>query len=105
LNDTLTYDFRIQESYIFDPLGSNLYVGQKQIMDNVYAMFAGNGNQYPNEFADTDINFDDRTFWEATAGLTGTYNHGDYNLNSDSNFNDRVVWERNNGKFTSVFRD
>lgn|GEM_PF-4149710 len=105
INDTVTYDFRIQESYIFDPLGTNVFVGQKLIMDGVYAMYAGNGNQYPDPFADTDINFDDRTFWELTSGITGSYNHGDYNLNSDSNFNDRVVWERNNGKFTSVVRD
>ena len=105
INDTVTYDFRIQESYIFDPLGTNVFVGQKQIMDGVFAMYAGNGNQYPDPFGDTDINFDDRTFWELTSGITGSYNHGDYNLNSDSNFNDRVVWERNNGKFTSVVRD
>jgi hypothetical protein len=104
-DDTLTYDFRNQQSYIFDPFGTNLFAGQKQIMTNVYAMYAGNGNQYPDPNADTDINFDDRTFWESTSGITGSYNAGDYNLNSDSNFNDRVVWERNNGKFTSVVRD
>ncbi len=105
VNDTLHYDFRNRQSYINDPLQLGLFAGQKEIIAGVYAMYAGNGNQFPSEQADTDINFDDRTFWESSAGITGSYNPGDYNLNSDSNFNDRVVWEKNNGKFTSIVRD
>jgi hypothetical protein len=105
VNDTIHFDFRARQSYINDPMQVGVYAGQKEIAAGVYAMYAGNGNQFPLEQADTDINFDDRSFWEATSGQTGAYNHGDYNMNSDSNFNDRVVWERNNGKFTSVERE
>jgi hypothetical protein len=68
-------------------------------------MFAGNGDQTLNSQSDTDINFDDRSFWEGENGDIGEYRRGDYNLNGDTNFNDRLTWERNNGKFTSVPRN
>jgi hypothetical protein len=73
-------------------------------------MYAGNGEQTDGggaytDLEDTDINFNDRTFWEGENGDIGEYRIGDYNLNGDTNFNDRVTWERNNGTFTSVPRD
>lgn len=105
VNDTLTYDFRNQQSYLNDPLNIGIYAQQKEILPGVFAMYAGNGNQTPAPLSDTDINFDDRTFWELRAGPTGVYGPADYNMNSDTNFNDRVLWERNNGKFTSVPRN
>ena len=105
VNDTLTYDFRNQQSYINDPMEIGIYAGQKEILPGVYAMYAGNGNQTPLEQADTDINFDDLTFWELLKGIPGIYNPADYNLNADTNFNDRLLWERGNGKFTSVVRN
>ncbi len=104
-NDTLTYDFRSQQSYINDPGQTGIFGGQKEILPGVYAMYAGNGDQAPLPQADTDINFDDRTYWEMHSGTPGIYNTADYNLNTDTNFNDRVLWEKNNGKFTSVPRD
>jgi hypothetical protein len=104
-NSTITYDFRNQQSYVDDPFGFGTFAQQKEIQMGVFAMFAGNGDQTVNNQSDTDINFDDRTFWEGENGDIGEYRTGDYNLNGDTNFNDRVTWERNNGKFTSVPRN
>jgi hypothetical protein len=81
-----------------------IFARQKLILPGKFAMFAGNGNQTLSNQSDTDINFDDRTYWEGQNGDFGEYRIGDYNLNGDTNFHDRVVWERNNGKFTSVPR-
>jgi len=104
-NSTIVYDFRNQQSYIDDPFGFGTFSAQKEIQPGIFAMFAGNGDQTVNNQSDTDINFDDRTFWEGENGDIGEYRIGDYNLNGDTNFNDRVTWERNNGKFTSVPRN
>jgi hypothetical protein len=104
-NSTITYDFRNQQSYVNDPFGFGTFSAQKEVLPGIYAMFAGNGDQTVNNQSDTDINFDDRTFWEGENGDIGEYRIGDYNLNGDTNFNDRVTWERNNGKFTSVPRN
>jgi hypothetical protein len=106
VNHRLTYDFRFQQSWE-DPLfaGLGIFARQKEILTGKFAMFAGNGNQTTSLNSDTDINFDDRSYWEAQNGQVGKYRIGDYNQNGDTNFNDRVVWERNNGKFTSVPRN
>jgi hypothetical protein len=104
-NSTITYDFRIEQSYLDDPFQFGNFARQKEILPGVFAMIAGNGNQTLSLQSDTDINFDDRTFWEGENGDFGEYRIGDYNLNGDTNFNDRVVWERNNGQFTSVPRN
>ena len=103
-NSTITYDFRLQQSYLDDPFAFGAFA-QKEIQPGVFAMFAGNGDQTTSLQSDTDINFDDRTFWEGENGDIGEYRFGDYNLNGDTNFNDRLTWERNNGNFTSVPRD
>ena len=105
VNGTLTYDFRVQQSYIDDPFNFGVFAGQKEILPGVYAMLAGNGNQTLTTESDTDINFDDRTYWETENGIIARYRAGDYNLNGDTNFNDRRAWELNNGRFTSVPRD
>jgi hypothetical protein len=105
VNGKITYDFRNKQSYINDPLGFGAFSGQKQIMTGKYAMLAGNGNQTTTTASDTDINFDDRSFWETLNGLIAKYRNSDYNLNGDTNFNDRRTWELNNGKFTSVPRN
>jgi|GEM_PF-4994636 len=100
----MTYNFTTQQSYVDDPFGFGVF-GQKEIQPGVWAMFAGNGDQILSGQSDTDINFDDRSFWEQQNGEIGEYFIGDYNLNGDTNFNDRVTWERNNGVFTSVPRE
>jgi hypothetical protein len=108
-SSVITYDFRNQQSYLDDPFGFGA-AAQKEILPGVFAMYAGNGEQTNGggsftEQEDTDINFNDRTFWEGENGDIGFYRTGDYNLNGDTNFNDRVTWERNNGTFSSVPRD
>ena len=105
VDHNITYDFRSQESYIFDDGGFGAQVGQKEILLGVYAMYGGNGNQIQTPQSDTDINFDDRTFWEGENSIIGIYSTGDYNLNGDVNFNDRILFEFNNTLFTSVPRD
>ncbi|MBW6501175.1 MAG: HYR domain-containing protein, partial [Bacteroidales bacterium] len=99
----ITYDFRSTQSYIFNS-GFDVSVGQKEVLPGVFAMYAGNGNQTATSSSDTDINFDDRTYWEGQNGTIGRYRNGDYNLNGDTNYNDRTLWEFNNGRFTSVPR-
>jgi len=105
MNSTVTYDFRMQQSYIDDPFGFGFFQGQKEILPGVFAMYAGNGEQAISSAADIDINQDDRTTWQAENGDFGYYRVGDYNMNGDVNFNDRVTWERNNGVSSSVPRD
>ena len=105
MNNKLVYDFRYQQSYLDDPFGFGIYVQQKEILPGIFAMFAGNGQQWPNANDDTDIEFNDRGFWELQNGIFGQYGVADYNLNGDINFDDRTLWEMNNGKYTSVPRD
>jgi hypothetical protein len=100
-----SYDFRYTQSYINNPFGFNDIVGQKEILDGVFVMFGGNGDQITTSQSDTDINFDDRSKWESENTEFGKYRIGDYNMNGDTNFNDRNLWEINNGNFTSVPRD
>jgi hypothetical protein len=98
VSGTLTYDFRHQQSY-----GN----GQKLIIPgtpNTYAMWSGNGDQTLEVFSDTDLNFDDNTYWGNQNGTTGRYKNGDYNLNGDCNFNDRTTWEFSNGRSSTVPR-
>jgi hypothetical protein len=104
VNGTITYDFRNKQSYIYDPFGLGTWVGQKQILPGVYAMYAANGQQASTTNADTDITSDDRTYWELQNGTISRYRNGDYNMNGDCNSNDRILWEFNNGRFTSVPR-
>jgi hypothetical protein len=101
VDGVITFDFRYNQSYINDPFGFG-GIGQKQIVTGVYAMYTGNGSQALTIGSDTDVNFDDRTYWENQNGTTGRYRNGDYNLNGDCNYNDRSTWEFNNGKFTTV---
>jgi hypothetical protein len=103
-SSTITYNFTQQLSYEDDPFGFGVF-SQMEILPGVFAMFAGNGDQTVSGQSDTDINLDDRTYWEGDNGDIGEYRIGDYNLNGDTNFNDRLTWERNNGKFTSVPRN
>jgi hypothetical protein len=98
VNGTLTFDFRHNQSY-----GN----GQKLIIPgtpNKYAMYAGNGDQTQEIFSDTEISFDDDTYWGGQNGTVGKYRNGDFNLNGDANFNDRTTWEFNNGIITTVPR-
>ncbi len=106
INGKLTYDFRIQQSYL-DPLISR-YVGQKKVnlpLGTGYVMYAGNGSQVPGSTsADTDITGDDQKYWTDRTGRLG-YLNSDYNMNGDSNADDQTIWERSNGITTGVPRN
>ncbi|MBK9335062.1 MAG: hypothetical protein IPM98_00180 [Lewinellaceae bacterium] len=102
---SITYDFRTQQSYINDPFVFGTFSGQKQFLPGLYCMYGGNGEQTQTNSSDTDINFNDRTYWEGENGDIAKYRNGDHSMNGDTNFNDRRVWEINNGRFTSVPRD
>jgi len=96
VNNTLTYDFRIQDTY----KGQNgTGFGQKQIGSN-WVMYGGNADQ--DAQGQCDINAADRITWQSVNGLFGVYNSGDCNLDSDVNAADRVVFSYNNGIFTSI---
>ncbi|HKK73581.1 MAG TPA: hypothetical protein VJ953_00805, partial [Saprospiraceae bacterium] len=107
VNKTIVYDFRTQESYIDDPLGFGTFVGQKAVQagnQTVYVMYGGNGNQTFSTEADTDITFEDESFWADENGVRELYLIQDYDLNGDVNLEDRRLWEQNNSKTTSVPR-
>jgi hypothetical protein len=104
VNGKIACDFRIAQSYIDDSMFPGLYAGQKPILNGRYVMYSTNGNQISGSRADTDINTEDRTWWELQNGTSGLYRSGDYNMTGDCNSNDRLLWEKNNGKFTSVPR-
>jgi hypothetical protein len=101
---TITWDFRYTDSYVFDPFDVG-YIGQKELLPShpgVFAMNAANGCQGACDMSFSDINLDDRTFWERQNRIIAQYFNGDYNMSGDCNFNDRIIWEYNNGVFTSV---
>jgi hypothetical protein len=105
INGTLTYDFRYSQSYI--DINANGGFGQKALpgLPGVYAMFAGNGDQVAAPFSDTDINFDDRTFWGTMNGMHNQYCNGDYNMSGDTNWIDLITWGGNNGKYSTIPRN
>jgi len=104
VDHTLTYDFRSQQSYIDDPFGFG-WVGQKEILPGVYALYGGNGDQASGEYTDTDITADDQAFWMQQNGIYGLYKFGDYIMNGDVNSDDVILWGLNNSKTTSVPRN
>ena len=99
-NDTLTYDFRSQQSYI-----ALLGFGQKQIKPGVFVMFAGNGQQITVGASDTDINVGDKDAWLDKNGEHSSYRFQDFDMNGDVNVQDKNLWLRNNGKFSDVPRE
>ena len=105
-NGDLSYDFRHQNSW-FSGLSS---VGQKLLginaqNEDVYAMYGGNGEQANSVQADTDINFDDLSFWSLSNNIISAYKIADYNMNGDVNLNDRIIFLQNNGKVSAVPND
>jgi len=99
-NDTITYDFRVQQSY------TNLFgFGQLKIRDGVYVMFGGNGEQIVTNSADTDINVADKDTWIDENGNHSSYYFQDFDMNGDTNVQDKNLWVRNNGKFSDVPRN
>ncbi len=102
VNGKITYDFRNKESFIDDPLQIGVFVGQKQIQNGVFAMFAGNGDQSLSSGNFTDINAADFGKWLNNSPRFLTYSILDYNMDGDVSALDFELWLRNTQKFTSV---
>jgi hypothetical protein len=98
-NDTLHYDFRINQSYT-----ALFGFGQKEIEPGKYAMYAGNGDQILAPESPKDINTNDITLWALDNGKHSGYYFQDYDMNGDVNVHDKALWLLNNGVFTDVDR-
>ncbi len=92
----LTYDFRLEDSY-----RGGAGLGQKQISNGVWALFAGDGDQLVDPIG-YDINGQDKVLWSADNGMFLTYKETDFNLDGDINGMDRIVWSYNNGIFSDI---
>ncbi len=93
INNQLTFDFRIADSY------SNIGFGQK-LVGNGFCLFAGNGDQ--NELNGSDINGQDRIIWSQLNGTFNQYLMPDFDLDGDISGKDRILWDVNNGIFSDV---
>lgn len=99
VNGIVTYDFR--ENQTFTRLFGN---GQKEVKPGVYAMYAGNGDQFTAPESPKDINSNDVSLWARDNGFHSGYYLQDYNLSGDVNVHDKAIWLVNNGVFTDVDR-
>jgi hypothetical protein len=105
IDGKLTYDFRIQQSYINDPFQSGSFFGQKEVRDGVFVMFAGNGEQSNTATDDTDITASDYVKWLNIGPFKRFYNIEDYNMDGDVSAADYYLWLTNSNVRTSVNRD
>ncbi len=93
----ISFDFRSSESYI------KLFgAGQKEIAPGVFAMYAGNGDQYNSAESSVDINVGDISEWLKENGQHSSYYRQDFDLNGDSNVQDKGIYLKNIGIFTDV---
>lgn len=97
VNGSIAYDFIRNQSYM-GLLGS----GQKEILQGVFAMYAGNGDQQSSFESPKDINFSDFNVWSRQNGRHSGYYNQDFDLNGDVNVVDKVLWLKNIGIFTDV---
>ncbi len=93
----LSFDFRSNQSY-----KSLLGYQQKEIKEGMYAMFAGNGEQFMSLESPRDINSNDNGLWARDNGKHSGYYFQDYDLSGDVNVHDKAMWIINNGVFTDV---
>lgn len=95
VNRTLTWDFRVADSYM---VGGN---GSKELTAGVWAMFAGDCNQIDDP-VQSDINGQDKASWLLDNGKFGVYLTSDIDMNGDVTGGDKAAWLLNNGVFGSV---
>jgi len=96
VNAEITYDFSAQDSYR-DPTS----VGQKELANGKWVMFAGDMNQIADN-PSYDINGTDKGIWEDDNGEFDQYVPADVNLDGDINGSDKIPWEENNGNSSRV---
>ncbi len=95
MNNTLTYDFRLTDSY-----RDSASFGQKQSSSGEWMMFAGDGNQ--NDIPSFDITGSDKVIWFENNGIFDYYFPADFNLDGDINGQDKILWSENNGVSSRV---
>jgi len=96
VNAEMTYDFSTQDSYR-DPTS----VGQKQLANGKWVMYAGDMNQTADN-PSYDINGTDKAIWQDDNGQFDQYAPADINLDGDINGSDKIPWEENNGNSSRV---
>jgi len=102
-DESLSYDFRVQNSYQ-GPSGSGsgqVYIGENGNDDQVWVMFAGDGDQLA-DIQSYEISGFDKIIWFNDNGKFGLYLPSDYNLDGDVSSPDKIFWDRNNGVSSRV---
>lgn len=97
IDKVISYDFRSNQTY-----RSILGSGQKEISDNRFAMYAGNGDQQSQNISPSDLNANDISMWARENGANSGYFDEDYDLNGDVNVLDKALLLINLGIFTDV---
>jgi len=87
---TISYDFTKQNAYNIPTR-----VGQKEILQGIWAMYAGNTRT--NDAGFEDISGADKTEWSNRNGNFLIYESADINLDGDVNGEDKGLWQPNNG--------
>ncbi len=96
INNELTYDFRIANSY-----NSGAGFGQTQF-GNEWALFAGEISQ--SSTVGYEVTGADYILWQSANGNFATYRSEDVNLDSDVNGLDRILLNVNNGISSAVMK-
>lgn len=96
-NDTLSYDFSLQNSYTQTPITSS---GQK-LIGTIFALFSSDGVKNPSN-QNFDINISELLLWKTENGLFDSYLDSDFNLDAEINFMDRAIFKQNNGIFSMI---
>lgn len=94
VNNKITYDFTLQQSYI----PANVPSSGEVKVGLVYCLLAGDCNKA----SFSEINANDSSVWRLDNGKFARYLLTDYNLDGEINANDDTIWRRNNGKFSGV---
>ncbi len=94
-NNTLTYNFSTQQSYI--PVGSPAN-GQKQLAAGIYGLYAADCAK--NSLSQVDAN--DTSVWRTDNGKVGRYLLSDFNMDGAPDANDNTLWRLNNGRFSGI---
>jgi hypothetical protein len=94
VNDTITYDFSLQQSYIPANVPAS---GQKKI-GNTYCLIAGDGAKQ----SFSEVNANDYIIWRQNNGKVFKYIICDYNLDGEINAQDSIIWRKNNGLFSAI---
>jgi len=90
--NTLSYDFRTQDSY-----RTSTSVGQIEVYPGFWALYGGDGDQALDS-PGYDTNGRDKDIWVLRNGNFDIYTPADYNMDGDINGDDKIIWSRNNGR-------